>query len=181
MFFGKTMYFGTYGGVTSDWATYFTMNDVANRGWIFKRGVNNVASIDTYGNITAQGEGAFLKSSDRDLKENIKAIDNAGNFLKKLVGVEYDWNEEAIRCNPNKAKNRHHASFIAQEWEKVFPWATHTIYEKYKAIDDSIMIPYLTAGWNEHDIKIHNLEKDNLRLNNELQQVTNKLNLLMKS
>jgi hypothetical protein len=51
MFAGTTT-FGTYGAVTADWATYFTMNNTANRGWIFKAGdgtAGNVASISTTG------------------------------------------------------------------------------------------------------------------------------------
>lgn len=44
---------GKYGSVTGDWATYFTMNDDTTRGWIFKRGSTNVASISGGGIITA--------------------------------------------------------------------------------------------------------------------------------
>ena len=59
MFFGGTSTFGklynttssTY-GVSSDWATYFTMSDTTNRGWLFMRGATNVAGIT--------GNGTFL-------------------------------------------------------------------------------------------------------------------------
>ena len=59
MFFGGTATFGklynttssTY-GVSSDWATYFTMSDTTNRGWLFMRGATNVAGIT--------GNGTFL-------------------------------------------------------------------------------------------------------------------------
>lgn len=59
MFFGGTATFGklynttssTY-GVSSDWATYFTMSDTTNRGWLFMRGSANVAGIT--------GNGTFL-------------------------------------------------------------------------------------------------------------------------
>ena len=49
--FAGTATFGTHGGVTSDWATYFTMSDTTNRGWIFRRGSTNVASIDGTGKL----------------------------------------------------------------------------------------------------------------------------------
>jgi hypothetical protein len=49
--FAGTGTFGTHGGVTSDWATYFTMSDTTNRGWIFRRGSTNVCSIDGTGKI----------------------------------------------------------------------------------------------------------------------------------
>ena len=45
--------YGTHGYVTSvnDWATYLTMNDDTTRGWIFRRGDTNVASIAGSGNM----------------------------------------------------------------------------------------------------------------------------------
>lgn len=49
--FAKTTTFGTHGAVTSDWATYFTMSDTTTRGWIFRRGSTNVASIDGTGKL----------------------------------------------------------------------------------------------------------------------------------
>jgi hypothetical protein len=51
MMFAGTGTFGTHGSVTSDWATYLTMSDTTNRGWIFKRGTTNVASISGTGII----------------------------------------------------------------------------------------------------------------------------------
>jgi hypothetical protein len=52
LFFAQTGNFGTHGGVISDWATYFTMNDDTARGWIFRRGATNAASISGGGVIT---------------------------------------------------------------------------------------------------------------------------------
>ena len=49
--------YGTHGAVTSDWATYFTIDTTAGRGWIFKNtntGTGgNVVSISNTGVITA--------------------------------------------------------------------------------------------------------------------------------
>lgn len=53
--FAGTGTFGTHGGVTSDWATYLTMNDTTTRGWIFRRGTTNVASISGAGTATLGG------------------------------------------------------------------------------------------------------------------------------
>ena len=54
--FRKTSSWGTHGSVTSDWATYFTMSNTNNRGWIFRRyNTGNVASIDTNGNEVING------------------------------------------------------------------------------------------------------------------------------
>ena len=51
--FAGTGTHGTHGAVTGNWATYFTMNASGNdRGWIFRRGTTNVASIDGNGKMT---------------------------------------------------------------------------------------------------------------------------------
>jgi hypothetical protein len=52
IYFRQTSSAGTHSYVTSDWATYFTMSDTGNRGWIFKRGSTNVASISGLGYIS---------------------------------------------------------------------------------------------------------------------------------
>ena len=49
LMFAKTANFGCYGQVTGDWATYFTMDGNDDRGWIFRLGSNNVASIGSNG------------------------------------------------------------------------------------------------------------------------------------
>jgi len=54
--FAGTATFGTHGSVTSDWATYLTMSDTTTRGWIFKRGTTNVASISGTGILTVNGD-----------------------------------------------------------------------------------------------------------------------------
>jgi len=49
--FRGTGSYGTFQGITSDWATYFTMNDDTSRGWMFRRGSTNVLAIDGYGSM----------------------------------------------------------------------------------------------------------------------------------
>jgi hypothetical protein len=47
---------GKHGYVQADWATYFTMNSTANRGWVFNtNGVGNVASINNAGHAVFNG------------------------------------------------------------------------------------------------------------------------------
>lgn len=61
MFRGTSSY-GKHGSVTGDWATYFTMSDTLNRGWIFRRGSSNVASIagTGAGSFTAVGTDKYI-------------------------------------------------------------------------------------------------------------------------
>lgn len=54
LMFAKTANFGCYGQVTGDWATYFTMDGNDDRGWIFRLGSNNVASIGSNGIFDAK-------------------------------------------------------------------------------------------------------------------------------
>ena len=90
--FAKTSSFGTLGGVTSDWATYFTMSNTNNLGWVFRRGTsgttagsNNVFSIDTYGKLYSHWAGAVdvyhrAKNSLRDIAILTAASGNAGLY-----------------------------------------------------------------------------------------------------
>ena len=45
----NTTTFAKIGRVQGDWATFFTMNDTTNRGWIFRSGTTSYASISTRG------------------------------------------------------------------------------------------------------------------------------------
>lgn len=60
-----TANYGKFGDVQSDWATYFNMNAVGQRGWIYRAGSTNVASI------SANGIGAFkgITTSNRGNSE----------------------------------------------------------------------------------------------------------------
>lgn len=49
LFFGGTGTFSKHGYVQGDWATYFTMDSTANRGWVFLKGDTAVASINNDG------------------------------------------------------------------------------------------------------------------------------------
>ena len=53
--FATTGHLGKHGMVTSDWATYFTMDGSQDRGWIFRSAGGNVASISAKGHIQVNG------------------------------------------------------------------------------------------------------------------------------
>ena len=50
-----TSNYGTFGGVSGDWATYFCFDGAVNRGWIFKHAGTNVASINGSGQAWLKG------------------------------------------------------------------------------------------------------------------------------
>lgn len=58
--------FKPHGAVISDWATYFTMDVTSNRGWIFRSGNDNIASINNKGfaAFSAIGRDSFIAFPD---------------------------------------------------------------------------------------------------------------------
>lgn len=58
--------FDSHGAVCNDWATYFTMDGTVNRGWIFRTGNTNVASINNkgYAAFSAMGRDNFIAFPD---------------------------------------------------------------------------------------------------------------------
>lgn len=99
--FAGTPTFGTYGDVSGDWATYFTMNNSANRGWIFRdvSTPTNVASISTGGNATFAG---YVKANGIQINQynansariysattgaaGLLIVDSGGSYRVQLYG-----------------------------------------------------------------------------------------------
>jgi hypothetical protein len=73
MFQGRGTFGGHYGMGASDWATYFTMNNDASRGWIWRRvGSGNIASL--------RADGLFM--CDASIRTPIfYDSDNTGYYL----------------------------------------------------------------------------------------------------
>ena len=67
--FAGTGTFGLHGYIQGDWATYLTIDNTANRGWIFRRGTTNVASINGGGSIYLSGSGYV--NYDFDVSRNL--------------------------------------------------------------------------------------------------------------
>lgn len=144
-----------------------TIYSSANKSYIM---IFNGSTWAFTGNITATGEIAAYSASDYRLKTNPTEIKGrASNMLRLLRPVEFEWNDEAMLLNPNRHK--HDISFIAQEYEKVFPFATGTVYEKYMSIDKQVLFSVLTAGWQEHDDEITRLKRKVSELEKEVEQL----------
>lgn len=81
--FRKTSNKGVHGYVQADWATYFTMDGITNRGWVFKtNGKSNVASINNDGNAVFNG--------------SVTVGGNAANTSG--MRFEYDSTNECTKC-----------------------------------------------------------------------------------
>jgi hypothetical protein len=75
--FSGTGTYGTHGAVTGDWVTYFTVDNTANRGWIFKNtniGIGgNVASISNAGTISTTTT-MYVDSASSNLEVGYKIV-----------------------------------------------------------------------------------------------------------
>ena len=91
--FGGTGTFGTYGHLDGDWATYFTMDGAARRGWIFKNLNTGVAaSINSDGSMAVKN-GYYLRSAGAtsDFSQGSGIYTGTGD------GADYSTHNVAIR------------------------------------------------------------------------------------
>lgn len=169
LFFGGTATFGTHGAVTADWATYFTMNNTANRGWIFREMSTgtNVASISNAGyarfvnlgvgtNPATTGTGDVRASgevtayySDARLKNFHGKILNAGEKVALLNGYYFTENETAKSLGYTNDKMQIGVS--AQEVQAVLPEAVvpAPIDENYLTVKYEKLVPLLIEAIKE--------------------------------
>ena len=106
--------FGGHGSVNRDWATYFTMDGTADRGWIFRHvgSSTNVFSIACNGNVLANG-GITMYS---DIRKKTKLAD-VELSLKQIADaplIEHYYNSDAMRTT--------HVGSIAQYWASMNDW-----------------------------------------------------------
>jgi hypothetical protein len=104
LMFAGTPTFGTYGPVTGDWATYFTVNNTAGRGWIFKSNtgtagnvaaISNTGAAEFAGTVTAplfSGEATSAQYAD------LAEIYSADADIKPGTVVCFGGNAEVTTC-----------------------------------------------------------------------------------
>jgi hypothetical protein len=97
-------------------------------------------TIYATGNITA--------NSDLTLKKNLKLIDNPINKLMQLNGYAYQW----------KANDEHQYGVIAQEVEKILPYAVSTGYDGIKGVSYNQIIPVLIEAIKTQQAEINTLK-----------------------
>ena len=108
-----------------------------------------VSRFTVHGNLQANGEVTAYSTSDKRLKEEVKAINNASDIIDKLRPVSFKWNDKAKELNPNK-NNKLNYGLIAQEVEEVMPSIVHPIYNgEYKSIDYIQLIAILIQSNKE--------------------------------
>jgi predicted heme/steroid binding protein len=179
MMFAVTSTYGTYGQVSADWATYFTMDGTANRGWIFRdTAYGNKASISNGGYMSlAGGLGVGTSSSstageiratnnitayysDMRLKKYLGAILNPLDKLMKLSGFYYTGNELAGSLGYNTEKPE--VGVSAQEVLEVLPEIVKPapIDDKYYTLDYARLVPLLIEAIKELKLEVDELKRN---------------------
>lgn len=176
--FAQTAYLGTHGNVTGDWATYFTMNSTANRGWVF-RVVDgtpaNVASISSAGRmrIASLGVGTDASAtdgeiratnnitayySDERLKTKLGPIQDPIEKVKSLSGFYFAPNDTAMALGYQKTID---VGVSAQEVNAILPEiiAPAPIDPQYMTVRYEKLIPLLIEAIKAQQSQIEELQK----------------------
>jgi hypothetical protein len=103
-----------------------SLNVLGNNSFSFQQNSVENASMDSNGNMTAQN---FFSVSDKRYKKNIVQVSNAGDLLKQIRGVRFDWMRDGS----------HDIGVIAQEVFEVIP----------EAIVSSMNGSMLTVAYNK--------------------------------
>jgi hypothetical protein len=185
--FQQTGTFGTHGNVTADWATYFTMNNTANRGWIFRDMTSslNRASISNLGDMSltrslgvgtaGSGTAGEIRAtneitayySDRRLKTDVRPISNAIEKVMSLNGIIYRSNDVAKEYGFTTDNTI--VGLFADEVEAVLPEAVRPAPfdldannesksgKNYKTIQYEKVVPLLVEAIKEQQLQINKL------------------------
>jgi hypothetical protein len=98
--------------------------------------------VGVLGAMNVGGDVVAYASSDERLKDNIHAIPNALEKVKKLSGVTFEWNNLSDKTGSD-------IGVIAQEVEKVLPEIVVTREDGYKAVRYEKLIPLLIEAIKE--------------------------------
>lgn len=123
---------------------------VLNGGNNFTGDQNITGSITASGNITS--------TSDQRLKNNIKQLPNATEKLKNIVAVSYD----------RKDTKLHQTGLLAQNLKEYYPDLVETGKDGFLSVNYSMFVSPLLKGWQEHEKRIEQLEKEVERLKKKL-------------
>lgn len=112
---GTRSSFGTHGGMTGGWATYFCMNGNGEaRGWVFRNSYNgtNVASITTSGDMLVNG--GITMYSDLRKKTILNHVELSLKEVADAPLIEHYYNSDESK--------RTHVGSVAQYWAGLNDW-----------------------------------------------------------
>jgi hypothetical protein len=124
---------------------YASLNVLGNNSFSFQQNSIENASLDPNGNMTAQN---FFSVSDQRFKTNIEPISNAGDLLKQIRGVRFDWLRDGT----------HDIGVIAQELYNVVPEAIVSTNTNMLTVAYNKIIPVLIETIKELQKRVEVLE-----------------------
>lgn len=100
------------------------------------------ANVVVYGNVYATGNIQGYQPSDRNLKDDITPINNdmINRVLNELPAVEFNWNQ-----NAGELAGLHSHGVIAQDLQKIIPYAVGKGPDGYLGVQYVSLIPMLLA------------------------------------
>lgn len=154
-FIGSTVTYGKHGRVQGDVAMYLKMSGASDRGWIFRLGADNVASISGNGDMRIDGGGLASTDmraySDRRLKHTIEPIENALDKINQIGGYTFN--------RVDKEGDKRYAGVIAQEMLKVLPEVVSLDVERDRyAVSYGSIVALLIQGVKEQDARLKAIE-----------------------
>lgn len=123
-----------------------SLNVLGNDSFSFQQNSVENASLDSNGNMTAQN---FFSVSDQRYKKNISTLTNAGNLLKQIRGVRFDWQKDGS----------HDIGVIAQEVFEVVPEAIVSTNTNMLTVAYNKIIPLLIETIKDLQARVEELEK----------------------
>ena len=113
------------------------------------------ATLCSTGVIRGDDDIIAFATSDKNLKNNVKVIENSNSIINSINGYEFDWKDGAN-------KEGHDYGVIAQEVEEVMPEAVRKNSNNYLSVNYEALIPVLIQ-----EVK---------NLNNRIETLENKIN-----
>lgn len=123
-----------------------SLNVLANNSFSFQQNYIENASLDNNGNMTAQN---FFSVSDKRYKDNISTLTNAGDMLKQIRGVSFNW----------KKDGSHDIGVIAQEVYTVVPEAIVSTNNNMLTVAYNKIIPLLIESIKDLQKRVETLEQ----------------------
>ena len=126
-----------------------SLNVLGNNNFSFQENSIEIASLNSNGNMTAQN---FFSVSDKRFKTNISTITNAGELLKQMRGVRFNWLKDGS----------HDIGVIAQEVFESIPEAIVSTNNSMLTVAYNKIIPVLIETIKDLQRRVEILEGSKL-------------------
>ena len=108
--------------------------------------------LDVVGTAGLSTGTAWTNTSDKRIKTNVENIENGLDKILKLRPVSFNYTEDYLKANPELSGSQRYNSFIAQEYEEVFPDAVTS--EKELVVDGKVIYDDLKQ-FTPHDLNMY--------------------------